>query len=55
MTFLGIWKNKEALNKLRQVDCIFHPTTDLSKREKYKEELKKWLNVVDRFKKWYKE
>lgn len=49
----GVWNSKEELSELREVDRLFEPDTDFKKHLDYQRELTQWLNVVDRFKKWY--
>lgn len=39
--------------KLREIDRVFEPDDDFKKQLKYQREMAQWLNVVDRFKKWY--
>ena len=48
----GVWKDKEALCKLRHVDRIFVPNPD--KYDLYNERLTKWQNATERFRYWNK-
>lgn len=48
---LGVWKNRDELIKLRDVDRIFIPNEN--NYTNASEKLKCWERAVERFKGWY--
>ncbi|XP_058799685.1 putative glycerol kinase 5 [Phymastichus coffea] len=47
----GIWKNKEDIFKLRQVDKIFYPNKE--RQAAYEPVIKEWRRAIERFTNWY--
>ncbi|XP_012232635.1 putative glycerol kinase 5 [Linepithema humile] len=47
----GLWKNREEILKLRQVDRIFKPNE--KSQTSYQHVFKQWKRAVERFKNWY--
>lgn len=50
--FLGIWKSRDELIKLRQIERTFIPRNDRHKASI--RSLECWKRAVDRFKGWYR-
>ncbi|KAK4884714.1 hypothetical protein RN001_000985 [Aquatica leii] len=49
----GIWKTRNELKKMRALNSIFKPSSDMSVYENCMNEFSMWLKAVDRFKLWY--
>ncbi|XP_020294848.1 putative glycerol kinase 5 [Pseudomyrmex gracilis] len=47
----GLWKSREEVSKLRQIDRIFKP--DKTSRSSCQKAFDQWKRAVERFKKWY--
>lgn len=47
----GLWKNREELLKLNQIDTIFKPNKESQLSFQYS--LNQWKRAVERFKNWY--
>lgn len=49
----GIWKSKEEIAQLREIDRQFNPR--MSVRKDYEEQIKLWRHALSRFLNWYPE
>lgn len=50
--FVGVWRSRKELKKLRKVERYFYPTTDTELIKKQKNDLKMWVKAANRFKSW---
>lgn len=47
----GMWKSKEEIAMLRNVDKIFKPRANI--REEFQDQINLWESAVSRFLNWY--
>jgi len=49
-SFLGIWRSRDCLLKMKKNDKVFHPQYE--ERDKCLERYKQWVKACHRFKNW---